>query len=153
MGKSVISEDQGFNINIGGHERGSPPGGYYAPWKNPKLVAKHDGEYLTERLTDETISFIDSQRMQDKPFFAYLPVLQRTHTYSACRNGLLSTKRSSKELEGDTPIIEERNARSRGRRDNAELASMVACLMIVLAEFAQARCMGSQRQHRSNLFL
>ena len=49
-------EDQGFNINIGGHERGSLRGGY-APWKNPKLVAKHDGEYLTERLTDETIHY------------------------------------------------------------------------------------------------
>ena len=27
--------DQGFDFNIGGHHRGSPPGGYYAPWNNP----------------------------------------------------------------------------------------------------------------------
>ena len=40
-------EDQGFEVNIGGHERGSPPGGYYAPWENPKLEAEYDGEYLS----------------------------------------------------------------------------------------------------------
>ena len=33
-----------------------------------------------------------------------------------------------KSLKGETPIIEERNARSRGRQDNAELASMVAAV-------------------------
>jgi len=35
--------DQGFDINIGGHHRGSPPGGYYAPWNNPVLKAKRKG--------------------------------------------------------------------------------------------------------------
>ena len=30
-------EDQGFDQNIGGHHKGSPPGGYYSPYKNPKL--------------------------------------------------------------------------------------------------------------------
>lgn len=43
--------DQGFDINIGGHHRGSPPGGYYSPWTNPILKSKKKGEYLTERLT------------------------------------------------------------------------------------------------------
>ena len=99
-------EDQGFDINIGGHERGSPPGGYYAPWKNPKLVAKHDGEYLTERLTDETISFIDSQRMQDKPFFAYLSYYNVHTPIQPYEKRIAEYKEKLQELEGDTPIIE-----------------------------------------------
>ena len=121
-------EDQGFSINIGGHERGSPPGGYYAPWRNPKLVAKHDGEYLTERLTEETISFINSQRTQDPPFFAYLSYYNVHTPIQPYKKRVGEYKEKLKGLKGETPIIEERNARSRGRQDNAELASMVAAV-------------------------
>ena len=121
-------EDQGFNINIGGHERGSPPGGYYAPWRNPKLVAKHDGEYLTERLTEETISFINSQRTQDPPFFAYLSYYNVHTPIQPYKKRVGEYEEKLKGLKGETPIIEERNARSRGRQDNAELASMVAAV-------------------------
>lgn len=63
-------EDQGFNINIGGHHRGSPPGGYYTPYNNPKLIDGPEGEYLTNRLTDESIKFLQSSG--DKPFLLYL---------------------------------------------------------------------------------
>ena len=63
--------DQGFDINIGGHHRGSPPGGYYAPWKNPVLKANKEDEYLTERLTEESIHFLE-EREVDKPFLLYL---------------------------------------------------------------------------------
>ena len=121
-------EDQGFSINIGGHERGSPPGGYYAPWRNPKLVAKHDGEYLTERLTEETISFINSQRTQDPPFFAYLSYYNVHTPIQPYKKRVGEYEEKLKSLRGETPIIEERNARSRGRQDNAELASMVAAV-------------------------
>src|SRR5680860_167352 len=44
-------ENQGFDINIGGIDKGSPPGGYYVPYKNPKLPDGPEGEYLTDRLT------------------------------------------------------------------------------------------------------
>ena len=70
--KGHFPEDQGFDINIGGHHRGSPPGGYYSPWKNPRLTAKSDGEYLTERLTDETSHFIEEQSRGEEPFLVYL---------------------------------------------------------------------------------
>ena len=63
-------EDQGFDINIGGHEKGSPPGGYYAPYNNPKLVDGPEGEYLPDRLTDESIKFLHTDREQ--PFFLFL---------------------------------------------------------------------------------
>src|SRR5690606_31689130 len=63
-------ENQGFEINIGGIDKGSPPGGYYSPYQNPKLPDGPEGEYLTDRLTEETIRFID--RNQKEPFFAFL---------------------------------------------------------------------------------
>jgi arylsulfatase A-like enzyme len=63
-------EDQGFDINKGGHDKGSPPGGYYTPYKNPKLSDGPAGEYLTDRLTNESIHFMDS--IGENPFFLYL---------------------------------------------------------------------------------
>ena len=64
-------ENQGFTINKGGFEKGSPMGGYYSPYKNPKLSDGPDGEYLTDRLTDESIEFIE-KRDVTKPFAVFL---------------------------------------------------------------------------------
>jgi arylsulfatase A-like enzyme len=64
----------GFEINKGGNAWGAPrrsPGnGYYSPYGNPTLDDGPEGEYLTDRLTDESIRFIQS--MKDQPFFLYL---------------------------------------------------------------------------------
>ena len=64
-------EQNGFDINIGGFEKGSPIGGYYSPWKNPKLTNGPDGEYLTDRLTSESISFIENHD-KSEPFVLFL---------------------------------------------------------------------------------
>ncbi len=63
-------ESNGFDINIGGWEVGSPKGGYYAPWNNPKLDYKYKGENLTKRLALETADFMSENK--DEPFFAML---------------------------------------------------------------------------------
>ena len=63
-------ENNGFEINIGGWEVGSPKGGYYAPWNNPKLDYKYEGENLTQRLALETADFMAANK--DEPFFAML---------------------------------------------------------------------------------
>jgi arylsulfatase A-like enzyme len=63
-------EHQGFDVNVGGTETGSPPGGYFR-FKTPSLRAQNDSEYLTDRLTDEAIAFIE--RSRTRPFFLYLP--------------------------------------------------------------------------------
>src|SRR5690606_12544901 len=62
--------DHGFDVNMGGWEKGSPIGGYYAPWENPRLENGPDGESLTLRLAHETAGFIKENK--DKPFFAVL---------------------------------------------------------------------------------
>ncbi|MCG9972555.1 sulfatase [Christiangramia crocea] len=71
LGKKAYSpEHQGFDKNIGGFHKGSPAGGYYSPYNNPALTDGPKGEYLTDRLTNESINFLDS--IGKKPFFLYL---------------------------------------------------------------------------------
>jgi len=67
---SMGPEQHGFQVNKGGHHRGSPPGGYFAPYKNPKLTDGPAGESLPIRLANETAAFIKTNK--DKPFLAYL---------------------------------------------------------------------------------
>jgi arylsulfatase A-like enzyme len=63
-------EDHGFDINVGGFHAGSPKGGYFSPWDNPKLENKQNGENLSMRLANETANFIKGNK--NKPFFAFL---------------------------------------------------------------------------------
>ncbi|GAA0879862.1 sulfatase [Algoriphagus jejuensis] len=63
-------EDHGFEINVGGYQSGSPMGGYFAPYENPKMTQGPDGENLSMRLAKETAQFIEGSH--DRPFFAML---------------------------------------------------------------------------------
>lgn len=63
-------ENQGFDINVGGHNRGSPPGGYFAPYKNPRLTDGPPGEHLPIRLATEATKIIE--QWKDEPFLVYL---------------------------------------------------------------------------------
>jgi arylsulfatase A-like enzyme len=74
-GKGASPTDRGFHVNIAGDHTGTPLS-YFAPFKDragrfmPGLEQAPDGEYLTDRLTDEAVKFIKTNR--DKPFFLYL---------------------------------------------------------------------------------
>jgi arylsulfatase A-like enzyme len=63
-------EHQGFETNIGGWSAGYPAGGYFSPYDNPRLPNGPEGECLTDRLTDESIRFLESH--VEEPFFLYL---------------------------------------------------------------------------------
>jgi arylsulfatase A-like enzyme len=125
--KGFYPENQGFDINIGGHDKGSPPGGYYSPYKNPKLEDGPDGEYLTDRLTAESIKFISENK--ENPFFLYLayytvhtPIQAATkyiEKYELKREQLgLDSVPHKLEGEGLTKLIQE----------DAAYASMVAAM-------------------------
>jgi arylsulfatase A-like enzyme len=63
-------QHHGFEINIGGCQWGSPHNGYFSPYDIPGFENGPDGEYLTDRLTDEAIQLIQSNH--HKPFFLNL---------------------------------------------------------------------------------
>lgn len=67
-------EQHGFQINKGGWSKGSPSGrkndstgGFFTPYANPTLSDGPKGEYLTDRLTNECLSFMEQHKQQ--PFF------------------------------------------------------------------------------------
>ena len=79
-----MPEAQGFEINIGGGHAGAP-NSYFAPYDKSKNPHHHggnmpgfedapEGEFLTDRLTEETIQFLKNHVAErgDQPFFAVL---------------------------------------------------------------------------------
>ncbi|MFN0087024.1 MAG: sulfatase [Blastocatellia bacterium] len=73
-GAGFEPERQGFDLNISGDHTGTPRS-YFYPYENssgkmPGLESGREGEYLTDRLTEEAEKFIE--RSRDKPFFLYL---------------------------------------------------------------------------------
>jgi arylsulfatase A-like enzyme len=61
----------GFEKNIGGAHVGHPPQGYFSPYGIETLTDGMPGEYLTDRLTQESIRLI-KERNVEKPFFLNL---------------------------------------------------------------------------------
>lgn len=68
--KGSYPENHGFDFNKGGFHRGGPSGGFFSPFKNPKLKDKEKGENLSIRLAKETATFIKENK--DNNFFAFL---------------------------------------------------------------------------------
>lgn len=64
-------ENQGFDHNFGGVDRGGPygRGKYFVPYDNPRLTDGPEGEHLPDRLANETCKFIEANK--DGRFFAY----------------------------------------------------------------------------------
>lgn len=73
-GPDFYPDKQGFDVNIGGWQAGSPTNGYFSPWGFPTLADGPEGEYLTDRLTDEAIRLIEQNEQQngEQPFFLNL---------------------------------------------------------------------------------
>ena len=119
--------DQGFDINIGGHHRGSPPGGYYSPWNNPVLKSKKKDEYLTERLTEESTRFLE-KRDADKPFLLYLSYYNIHTPIQAYKKHIDHYQKKAEKFSGTTPTKQEHSGQTRIRQDNPALASMVSAV-------------------------
>ena len=101
FGKWHVGNDpikQGIDVNVAGCEKGNPgKGGYFSPYKVANIENGPDGEYLTDRLTDEAIQFVKDN--QEKPFFLYLPYYT-VHTPIMAKEELLQkfeNKKGSKE--------------------------------------------------------
>ena len=109
-------ENQGFDINRGGTDKGGPYGGkkYFSPYDNPRLTDGPDGEHLPDRLASETNTFIEANK--DRPFFAYFsfysvhtPLMARADLqkkYEAKRSKLAVTEKWDREHERDVRAIQ-----------------------------------------------
>ena len=64
-------EKYGFDVNIGGCSWGHPRDGYFSPYHIETLPEGPDGEFLTDRLTDEAIRLIENAD-PEKPFYLNL---------------------------------------------------------------------------------
>lgn len=72
-GEGFMPQNQGFDVAKGGTDRGGPygGGGYFAPYGVPGFEDTPAGEFLTDRITREAMSFIEANK--DTTFFLYLP--------------------------------------------------------------------------------
>jgi arylsulfatase A len=70
-GRDTSPEAEGFDVNFGGHHEVGAVKNFFAPFEGlPGNVESKPGEYLTDRLTDETLAFIRDNK--DRPFFVQL---------------------------------------------------------------------------------
>jgi len=76
---------QGFDVNVGGCQAGAPKS-YFSPYNFPTMENGPKGEYLTDRLADEAVKFL--QATKDKPFFLYL-AHYAVHTPLQAKNELI----------------------------------------------------------------
>jgi arylsulfatase A-like enzyme len=70
-GEAYYPERHGFDVNIAGSDAPQPRPGYFAPYNIPTIEQGPAGEYITDRLGDEAVTFIRANA--ERPFFLYLP--------------------------------------------------------------------------------
>ncbi len=106
MGKWHLGTDpttQGFHVNVAGKQWGSPSGGgYHSPYDFPNLKQDQPGEYLTDRLTDEAVRFIEEN--QERPFFLYL-------THYAVHTPIQAKQDITVKYQAKTPGVHHRNVK------------------------------------------
>ncbi len=122
-------EDQGFDVNKGGIERGGPYGGdrYFSPYGNPRLEDGPPGEHLPDRLATEAARFIAEHR--DEPFLTYLSFYS-VHTPLMAREDLerkYKAKAATLRFYGPR-FIQEGFREARQVQDHAVYAGMVEAL-------------------------
>jgi len=139
--KGSYPEDHGFDINVGGWDKGSPVGGYFSPFKNSKLTDKKEGENLSLRLAKETVGFIKQHKKTS--FFAFLsfyavhgPIQTSSEKWKKYRNKVAN--RDSKE----SGFVMERKLPIRHVQDNPVYAGLVESMDdavgLVLAQLEQS---------------
>ncbi|CAA6677020.1 MULTISPECIES: sulfatase [unclassified Lentimonas] len=130
-----MPEAQGFDINIGGGHAGAPSS-YFAPYNNSKDPHHHggnlpgledapEGEFLTDRLTDETIQFLKNHVAEDpdQPFFAVL-AHYAVHTPIEAKEDYTAYFTSKLGKRGKEAFIQ-RDGTTKTQQDNAIYAAMI----------------------------
>jgi arylsulfatase A-like enzyme len=133
-GPGFLPQDQGFAVNVAGHAAGHPAS-YWWPytsgdpdrtyWDVPGLDEGVPGEYLTDRLTTEALTFLETHR--DHPFLLMVSHYAVHTPIQAPEERTISYReRRERELPGETPLGREHDrATTRLRQDESEYAGMV----------------------------
>ena len=118
-GEPYYPEKHGFDTNIAGTAAANPTT-YFAPWKIATLSEGKEGDYLTDRLGDEAVKFIE--RSKDRPFFLYLAHFA-VHT----------------PIQGRADLVDKYRQIPRGklRQKNAVYAAMVEGIDLTVARVRQ----------------
>lgn len=142
LGKWHLGEDekywpehQGYDINVGGWAVGSPRGGYFAPFENPRLREYPKGSHLPKVLTDESLNILE--RYKDDPFLLF-QAFYSVHTPLQGREDLIAKYKAKRQkwLDADEaefgpeeqvwPVDQERRVRI--RQCHAVYAAMVEAM-------------------------
>lgn len=125
-GKGYYPEDQGFEINRGGYEKGSP-NSYFSPYKNPKLKDGPDGEHLPDRLARESVQFLEANGKH--PFLLFLSFYS-VHTPLQGREDLIEKyKAKAKQVAHNGPdFIPEGERQARQVQDHPVYGAMVEAM-------------------------
>ncbi len=120
-------ENQGFDVNIGGCQRGGPYGGnrYFSPYENPRMEDGPEGEHLPDRLATETVKFIKEHK--EGPFLAYLSFYS-VHTPLMARKDLQVKYERKREGAQEDAWGEEGTRKVRLVQNHAVYAGMVEAM-------------------------
>lgn len=131
-GAGFLPEDQGYEVNKGGWHFGTPPGGFFAPYRNPRLDDDPPGTELPQRLGRETAAFIRDAATRDEPFFAMLsfysvhaPIQCAEHRWRAFRE---KAERMRLTERAEPRFVLDRTQEVRQVQDHPVYAGMVAAL-------------------------
>ncbi len=124
--------DQGFGFSFAVNHAGQP-GSYFPPYRNPgwaltdvpDLEDDPPGSYLTDRLTDEAISFLATEG--DQPFFLVLSHYA-VHTPLEAKPGMIAGYTAAAEALGDpgeAGFEAEHDAITKLRQDHPTYAAMI----------------------------
>src|ERR1035437_1583253 len=105
-GPEFYPERHGFDVNFAGCEWGCPERGYFSPWHIPVLPDDSEGEYLTDRLTDEAVRLIHGGG--ERPFFLHLSHYAVHHPIQAPADLVAKYQAKARDLGLDRrPALEE----------------------------------------------
>lgn len=133
--ESLWPHHQGYDINKGGCKSGSP-GSYFFPYHNVKREPTNEpyygiedgveGEYITDRLTTETVQFIKDHK--DTPFFAVLSHYAVHTPFQAKQDKIDTYKKKLTTLNFSGAAYTQKDGTTKMFQDNAVYAAMVVSL-------------------------
>ena len=143
-GLDNMPENQGFDVNVAGGAAGSPPT-YWYPYRIGESTAEgrqgllktevhgledgEEGEYITDRLTTETLDFIENhvaERGKEEPFFVYFSHYGVHTPFEAKPDLVAKYEEKLKTMTYDMPEFENtRTGDSKLRQDYPVYAAMI----------------------------